>query len=131
MIDPADDVRRTLLWALPLLALGSKADAQDAAKVQAQSYRVAFENDKLRVLEYNSRPGMGVCGSGMHSYPAHLTVLLSSGSVRIRTPDGRVIEKDNIPLGEVFWSEPETHVTENISGNNIRSLILELKSSKA
>jgi beta-alanine degradation protein BauB len=131
MIDPADDVRRTLLWALPLLALGSKADAQDAAKVQAQSYRVAFENDKLRVLEYNSRPGMGVCGSGMHSHPAHLTVLLSSGSVRIRTPDGRVIEKDNLPLGEVFWSEPETHVTENISGNNIRSLILELKSSKA
>jgi beta-alanine degradation protein BauB len=131
MIDPTDDVRRALLWALPLLALGRNADAQDAAKVQAQSYRVAFENDKLRVLEYNSRPGMGVCGSGMHSHPAHLTVLLSSGSVRIRTPDGRVIEKDNIPLGEVFWSEPETHVTENISGNNIRSLILELKSSKA
>jgi hypothetical protein len=131
MIDPTDDVRRALLWALPLLALGRNADAQDAAKVQAQSYRVAFENDKLRVLEYNSRPGMGVCGSGMHSHPAHLTVLLSSGSVRIRTPDGRVIEKDNLPLGEVFWSEPETHVTENISGNNIRSLILELKSSKA
>ena len=128
---PTDELRRTLLRLLPILVLAESAEAQDAALVQPQSYRVAFENDKLRVLDYNSRPGMGVCGSGMHSHPAHLTVLLSSGSVRIRTPDGRVIEKDNLPLGEVFWSEPETHVTENISGNNIRSLILELKSSKA
>jgi hypothetical protein len=71
---------------------------------------------------------MGVCGTGMHSHPAHLTVLLSSGSVRIKTPDGKVIVQDNIPLGQVFWSEAETHETENITGNNIRSLILELKS---
>lgn len=128
---PTDDLRRALLCVLPLLAIARDAEGQDASKVQAQSYRVAFENDKVRVLEYNSRPGMGVCGTGMHSHPAHLTVLLSSGSVRIRTADGKVVEQDNIPLGQVFWSEAETHVTENISGNNIRSLILEFKSGKA
>ena len=122
-----DDLRRALVCALPLIALAQRAGAQDPAQVQAQSYRVAFENDKLRVLEYNSRPGMGVCGSGMHSHPAHLTVLLSSGSVRIRTPNGRIIVQDNIPLGQVFWSEAETHDVENVSGNNIRSLILEFK----
>jgi beta-alanine degradation protein BauB len=123
----ADELRRALLCALPLIAIAERAGAQDAAQVQAQSYRVAFENDKLRVLEYNSRPGMGVCGSGMHSHPAHLTVLLSSGSVRIKTPDGKVMVQNNIPLGQVFWSEAETHDVENISGSNVRSLILELK----
>jgi hypothetical protein len=124
----ADELRRALVCALPLIAVAQASGAQDAAKVQPQSYRVVFENDKLRALEYNSRPGMGVCGTGMHSHPAHLTVLLSNGSARIRTPDGKVIAQNNIPLGQVFWSEAETHDVENVSGNNMRSLILELKS---
>src|SRR5271170_6104404 len=116
---PTDISRRNLLSLLPLLVLAESAEAQDAALVQPQSYRVVFENEKLRVLEYNSRPGMGVCGSGMHSHPAHLTVLLSGGSVRIRTPNGKIVVQDNIPLGQVFWSEAETHDVENVSGNNI------------
>jgi len=126
-----DELRRTLLSALPLLALTGSAEAQDATQMQKQSYRVVLENDKLRVLEYNSRPGVGVCGNGMHSHPPHLTVVLSNAKVRIKTSDGKVTVRDNIPLGEVFWSEAETHEVENISGRNIRSLIVELKSVKA
>jgi len=126
-----DELRRTLLAALPLLALCADAEAQDAASVQPQSYRVALDNDRVRVLEFNSRPGMGVCGNGMHSHPAHLTVLLSGAAVRIKTPDGKVVEQKGVPQGTVFWSEAETHVVENISGNSIRSLIIELKGGQA
>lgn len=126
-----DQLRRDLICLLPMLALAEGAAAQDAAKVQPQSYRVAFENDKLRVLDYNSRPGMGVCGNGMHSHPAHLTVVVSGGSVRINTPDGKTVEQHDIPVGVVFWSEAETHNVENISGSNMRSLIIELKTGKA
>jgi beta-alanine degradation protein BauB len=128
---PTDELRRNLLCLLPLLALAESAEAQDAVKVQPQSYRVALENDKLRVLDYNSRPGMGVCGDGMHSHPPHLTVVVSGGSVRIKTPDGKTAEQRDIPAGVVFWSEAETHSVENISGSNVRSLIVELKSGKA
>jgi hypothetical protein len=120
-----------LLAALPLLALGRDAEAQDAATVLPQSYRVALDNDTLRVLEFNSRPGMGVCGNGLHSHPAHLTVLLSAGAVRIKTPDGKVVEQQGVPAGTVFWSEAETHVVENISGRTIRTLIVEVKGSRA
>ena len=126
-----DELRRALIGVLPLLALAESASAQDAAKMQSQSYRVVLENDKLRVLEYNSRPGVGVCGNGMHSHPAHLTVVLSDAKVRIRTPDGKTEERNSIPLGTAFWSEAETHEVENISGRNIRSLIVELKACKA
>ncbi len=128
---PMDELRRSLLRLLPLLALAECAEAQDAAKVQPQSYRVALENDKLRVLDYNSRPGMGVCGNGMHSHPAHLTVVVTGGSVRIRTPDGKTVEQRDVPEGTVFWSEAETHSVENISGSNLRSLIIEIKNGKA
>jgi hypothetical protein len=128
---PTDELRRSLLRLLPMLALAESVEAQDAAQVQPQSYRVAFENDKLRVLDYNSRPGMGVCGNGMHSHPPHLTVVVSGGSVRIRTPDGKTVEQRDIPDGVVFWSEAETHITENIGGSHVRSLIVELKTGKA
>lgn len=124
-----DDLRRTLLALLPLLAMTGRSSAQDAVQRQPQNYRVAFENDKLRVLEYNGRPGMGVCGDGMHSHPAHLTVLLSTGKVRIKTPDGKVEVHSDIPVGAVFWSNAETHEVENISGSSIRSLLIELKST--
>ncbi|HWH83573.1 MAG TPA: hypothetical protein VNU71_15180, partial [Burkholderiaceae bacterium] len=66
--------RRSLLALLAGLGLGDVALAQDAAAVQPRAYRVALENDKLRVLEFNSRPGMAVCGNGMHSHPAHLSI---------------------------------------------------------
>jgi hypothetical protein len=90
-----------------------------------------MENKHVRVLDFNSRPGMGVCGNGMHSHPAHLTVVVSGGSVRIRMPDGSVVEQKDLPVGLVFWSEAETHNVENISGSNMRSLIIELKPGKA
>jgi beta-alanine degradation protein BauB len=124
-----DGLRRALLALLPMLVITEDLSAQDAVQSQPQNYRVAFENDKVRVLEYNSRPGMGVCGDGMHSHPAHLTVLLSTGKVRIKTPDGKV-EVHNDPVGAVFWSDAVTHEVENISGSNVRSLLIELKSAR-
>lgn len=30
-------------------------------------------------------------------------------------------------LGDVFWAEAETHETENVSGRNVRALMVELK----
>lgn len=124
--DDVDDLRRTLAILLPTLALAPVANAQDAIKAQPRSYRVALENDKLRVLEFNSRPGMAVCGVGMHSHPAHLTVALTAGKVRVKLPDGQTILAEN-KAGDVFWSEAETHEVENISGRDIRALLVELK----
>ncbi len=124
--DDVNELRRALATLLPALALSSTAQAQDAARAQPRAYRVAFENDKLRVLEFNSRPGMGVCGNGMHSHPAHLTIALSAAKARIKLPDGKTFVGEN-KLGDVFWSEAETHEVENIGGKDVRALIVELK----
>jgi hypothetical protein len=122
-----DAARRELLALLPLLALPAVAGAQDATRVRADSYRVAFENSRVRVLEYTSRPGMGICGRGMHSHPAHLTVTLTPGRARVKLPDGTVQNQPEMPAGTVFWSEAETHEVENVSGRDIRALLIELK----
>jgi hypothetical protein len=128
--DPLNPLRRTLLALLPGLTLADSAQAQDAAKIQPDIYRVAFENDKLRVLDFVGRPGMGVCGEGMHSHPPHLTVVLFAGRVRGRTPGGQWHTREG-KVGDVFWSEAETHEVENLSGRNSRALLIELKDRKA
>jgi hypothetical protein len=107
------------------IILAKESTAQDAIKAQATSYRVVFENSSVRVLEYNAVPGMGVCGSGIHSHPAHLTILLSAARVKV-TQGGHSFYAEN-KLGDVFWSEAVTHETENAGGSNVRSLIIELK----
>jgi hypothetical protein len=122
-----DALRRALLLALPALAVSAGADAQDAAKMQPRAFKVVLENDRIRVLEFNSKPGMGICGSGMHSHPPHLTVALSPAKVRIKLPNGETINPPENRIGDVFWSEAETHETENIGGRDVRALIIELK----
>jgi len=129
-LEPAapDELRRTLLALLPALALGDHACAQDAAKMQPRAYRVALDNQHLRVLEFVSRPGMGICGTGMHSHPAHLTVVMNDQKAKLTRQDGTVEVKE-VKQGTVFWSEAETHMVENISGTDSRALIVELKSN--
>ncbi|EHJ62058.1 hypothetical protein NSU_0980 [Novosphingobium pentaromativorans US6-1] len=99
--------------------------AQDATKVQPRSYQVVFENDEVRVIRYAALPGMGVCGTGVHSHPRHLTILLTPARVRV-TENGKTFVAVN-KEGDVFWSEAGRHETENISGRGVRSLIVEFK----
>ncbi len=115
--------RRAIVAALCCVAI--PAEAQDAAEVQPSGYRVALENDTIRVLEFYASPGLGVCGSGIHSHPAHLTVLLTAAKVR-DTQNGHSMIVSNQP-GDTFWLPPITHETENIGGNEVRALIIEVK----
>ena len=123
--------RRKLLLAglgsLGAQLASAEAHSQDAAKVMPRSYRVALENDKLRVLEFTGRPGMGICGESMHSHPAHLTIVLADFQIKATTPEGKVVDRTR-KLGDVFWSEAETHRVENTGRTNSRVLIVELKS---
>ena len=66
----------------------------------------------------------------MHSHPPHLTVALSPAKVRVKTRDGKTFVGEN-QLGDVFWSDAETHETENISGKDVRALLVEVKPAAA
>jgi hypothetical protein len=100
--------------------------AQDALTSSPRSYRVVMDNDRVRVLEYRSRPGFGVCGQGMHYHPAHVTVSLTGAKLKTKNSEGAVGFKE-IPPGEVFFADAETHSIEIIGGAGTRTLIIELK----
>jgi quercetin dioxygenase-like cupin family protein len=126
-MDDRSTTRRELLALFAALgAATTTTQAQDPVKVAPRNYRVAFENERVRVLEYYSRPGVGVCGQGRHYHPAHLTLALTDGKARVLLDDGRVIVAEN-KAGDMFWAPAETHTTENIGKNEARAYIVEIK----
>jgi beta-alanine degradation protein BauB len=118
--------RRQVLALLAALGVTRGALAQDAATAAPRSFRVVLENDRVRVLEFKSRPGFGVCGEGMHTHPDHVTVSLTGAKLKVTTPDGKAVFKD-IPPGTVFFAPAETHSAEIIGGVGTMSYIIELK----
>ena len=126
----SNSARRKLLLA-GLGTLGAQlasrdTHAQDAARVMPRAFRVALENEKLRVLEFRGRPGMGICGESMHSHPAHLTVVLADFTAKTTLPDGTVREHRR-KAGDVFWAEAETHKVENVGKGATHVMLVELK----
>ncbi len=130
-MEDASLTRRDLMRILAGLGLAVGAadvPAQDAVKVDPRGYKVLVDNDQVRVLEYVGRPRLGVCGTGMHSHPDHVTVVLDDSRVKVSLPDGKSFIADN-KAGTVFFEPAGSHAVENIGGRDVRSLLIELKSA--
>ena len=73
-----------------------------------------------------SRPGMGVCGTGLHSHPDHVAIPLTAAKVKVVGEDGKTFIA-NLKAGEAFWDPAATHIAENIGGSGARAVIVEIK----
>jgi len=118
--------RREVLAMLAALGVTRDLLAQDAVTSDPRSFRIVLENERVRVLEYKSGPGLGVCGQGMHYHPDRVTVALTEAKVKITNAQGRTVVRE-IPPGHVFFTRAETHAVENIGGSGTRIYIIELK----
>ena len=97
--------------------------AQDVVQVAPQQYKVLLENERVRVVEYQSKPGEK---AGMHAHPASVAYFLSPGKLKFTSPDGKTAEVE-VKAGQATWQEPDTHTTENAGTTNAHALIIELK----
>ena len=118
--------RRELLALLAALGISRQVLAQDPVTSDPRSFRIVVENDRVRVLEYRSGPGLGVCGQGVHYHPERVTVTLTEAKVRISNAEGRTAVRE-LPAGPVFYAPAETQSVENVGGSGTRIYILELK----
>src|SRR5262245_20323959 len=85
-------LRRPSIVGLCIVFLGAAAIAAVQRQKDPTEIRVVFENAKVKVTQYTSEPGAGVCGTGPHSHVAHLTVALSPATNHVVTADGRTLE---------------------------------------
>jgi len=118
--------RREVLALLAALGVTREALAQDPVRSDPRSFRAVLENERVRVLEYRSGPGLGVCGQGVHYHPERVTVTLTEAKVRITNAEGRTVVRE-LPAGQVFYAPAETHSVENVGGSGTRIYIIELK----
>jgi quercetin dioxygenase-like cupin family protein len=105
------------------LAAGDAASSLDPAVVNAKTAHVKFENDRVRVIEAELRPGDK---EQMHSHPAYGIYVLAGGKMRNHGADGATSESEFV-TGQTIFREPLTHWAENIGTTTVRVLLVELK----
>jgi quercetin dioxygenase-like cupin family protein len=98
---------------------------KDPVKISPQYYKVAVDNEYVRVLEYRLKPGQK---EPMHSHPCGVVYYLTGAKWRVTAPDGKVTESDTT-AGEIIWRDPTSHAAENVGKTDARAIAIELKSS--
>jgi quercetin dioxygenase-like cupin family protein len=96
---------------------------QDPAAVTPKVVKVKLANERIRVLDFASDPGDK---EGWHSHPAFVVVVLTGGTLRITTPDGKSNDVE-FKAGDIFFREPVTHTTENIGRTQLHAILVELE----
>ena len=111
--------------ALALLVFAGAALAQDATKVEPNHYRVAFENEHVRVVDIHYGPHEK---SSMHEHPSGVVVYITEGHFRFTDENGKIVEA-NAKAGEARWFHGFKHKVENLSGKPFDGVYIEVKSS--
>jgi len=99
------------------------AAAQDLAMTASKDTKVLLDNDKVRVLELQIAPGGK---TGMHSHGDHFVYFVTGGEAKQVEADGTIKTRTTKP-GEILWSGPVTHDSENTGKAQAKVLIVELK----
>jgi hypothetical protein len=96
----------------------------DPPKADPQDYKVAFENDQVRVLRVHMPPHRNV---PEHEHVLNrVTVYLTDQSGDQTTPDG-VTTASHHSAGDVAWGTPLKHKERNLSDKPLDVVVVELK----
>jgi beta-alanine degradation protein BauB len=115
-----------LLSAVVLFVPTSSTFAQDPVKVAPNAFKERLNNDKVRVIEYSSKPGEK---EAMHSHAACLIYVIQGSKFKSTTPDGTSKEIE-YRTGDVLWRDAITHTGENVGTTEMKAILVELKQPK-
>jgi hypothetical protein len=97
----------------------------DPAATNPGLYKLVFENDRVRVLEYRDRPGDRTTP---HGHPDSVMITLSSFRRRLSAA-GRQVEVE-LPAGQARWLDAQDHAGENTGDTETHSIFVELKEDR-
>jgi hypothetical protein len=102
-------------------------DDLDPTRSNGHLYRVVFENERVRVLEYLDRPGDLTTP---HAHPDSVMVTLSSFRRRLHAGDGQTRDVE-LASGLANWLPAQQHSGENIGDSETHVIFVELKEPAA
>ena len=98
----------------------------DPVVTNPRHYKVVFENEHVRVLEYTDQPGDRTTP---HEHPNSVMFTLSSFRRRLYSGD---VERDvDIPAETTSWLAAQQHSGHNIGDTPTHVIFVELKDSAA
>jgi quercetin dioxygenase-like cupin family protein len=89
-------------------------------------YRVLWENEHVRVLEYRDEPG---AVATPHDHPNSVMVTLSGFRRRLSLGERR--QDVELPSGTAVWIPAQRHAGENIGDTSTHTILVELKGAAA
>ncbi|HKP71976.1 MAG TPA: hypothetical protein VJT82_03495 [Pyrinomonadaceae bacterium] len=117
-----------LIVVLALTVAAKTTRAQDPVKVDPDHYKVLYEDQKLRVLEYKDEPGHRV---PKHSHPHYVVVVISPATREFFKPDCKTLDPPqpvNLTAGEITpLKPPVTHCEYNNGQTNTHLIVFEYK----
>jgi quercetin dioxygenase-like cupin family protein len=97
---------------------------RDPATTDADKYKVVFENDRVRVLEYRDEPGGK---TSPHDHPDSVMITLSTFERRLVVGDQ---SRDvSLETGQIRWLDAQRHSGENTGTTPTHVVFVELKDS--
>jgi len=108
-----------------LLASSAVAAAQDPLPMYPDNYRLLFENDRVRVLDFRLRKGDT---EKAHHHPAHVAYILEPMRIRFTLADGSTRMRE-ARSGDVLFSEEVVHASENVGDTDAHGILFELKTA--
>lgn len=94
----------------------------DPTVTDADLYKVIYENDRVRVLEYRDRPGDR---THLHRHPDSVMYTLTSFRRRVQAGEEHVDVE--IPAGAVRWLGAQEHAGHNTGDTETHCVFVELK----
>lgn len=120
-------MRQFLLLVVVMSLVGSTALAQDPVKVDPKHYKVAFQNDQVRVLKIHYGPKEK---SVMHEHPAGVVVFLTESHTKFGLAGGKAEERHG-KAGDTMWAAAEKHLPENTGDKPFDAVLVEMKAKPA
>ena len=94
----------------------------DPVRTNSDKYKVIFENDRVRVLEYKDKPRDMTTP---HNHPDSVMFTLSSFERKLHFDD-KVVDVSK-KSGEASWLPEQKHAGENVGNTDTHVIFVELK----
>lgn len=96
--------------------------SHDPVVTNSEFYKVIFENDRVRVLEYRDRPGSKTTP---HDHPD--SVMCTPTPFTRRLTSGDQLRDLRLEAGQARWIGAQEHAGENIGDTETHVIFVELK----
>lgn len=116
----------SLMSAIAVAPVGAyAADAPVSYNASPDVYKLIAENEHFRVIHATWKPGQR---DAWHSHPGQVAAYSLTGcDVRLHTPDGKYVDRNNKKGGASFNPIISSHSLENRSKTECQTVIVEKK----